>query len=406
MIVSAARIVTPSAVLEPGSLVIHGDRISAIEPARRSADYAYDAHAIVPGFVDVHVHGVDGADALGSPDGVLRMATALPKYGVAAFCPTSIACAPAELRAMLAAVSRLRRDRPPGTARVLRAHLESNFINADYCGAQPRGCLRFPPPVYVEQGIETARTHHRTTAATPSNDDFDGHDVLREIEAAPDAVGIVTLAPELPGALDLIRSLTAAGYRVSIGHSAATFDEGLAGVDAGARHATHLFNRMPPFSHRAPGLVGAVFEREEVTAELIADGHHVHPATARVAIRALGVHRTLAITDGTALAGLPSGSVATIGFRRITAGTDVARLEDGTWAGSVLTMDQAFRNVVERFGLGLVEAALLCSTNPARAAGASELGMLAPGSAACFAVLDAELRVVQTFVDGVPVLPQ
>jgi N-acetylglucosamine-6-phosphate deacetylase len=259
--------------------------------------------------------------------------------------------------------------------------------------------------VYVEQGVELARTHRGTTGATPSNAEFDGRDVLGEIEAAPDAVGIVTLAPELPGALDLIRSLTAAGHRVSIGHSAATFDEGLAGIDAGARHATHLFNRMPPFSHRAPGLVGAIFEREEVTAELIADGHHVHPATARVAIRALGVHRTLAITDGTALAGLPSGSVATIGSRRITAGPDVARLEDGTWAGSVLTMDRAFRNVVERFGLGLVEAALLCSANPARAAGASELGRLVPGSPACFAVLDADLRVVQTFVDGVPVLP-
>lgn len=410
MIVSASRIVTPGAVLERGTLVVENGCITAVEAVRRPADHSYDNHVIVPGFVDVHVHGVEGADALATADGVERMAAVLPKYGVTAFCPTSIACPPAELGTMLAAVLRLRADRPVRRARVLRAHLESNFINPEYCGAQPRSCLRLPAS-YAPQ--ETRRPGDQRLdppgrARRGSRDrepDFTGEDVLREIAAARDAVGIVTLAPELPGALDLIRALNAAGHRVSLGHSAATFEEGLEGIDAGARHATHLFNRMPPFSHRTPGLVGAVFERPEVTAELIADLHHVHPVVARAAIRGLGVERAIAITDGTALAGLPPGASARIGSRQITAGPDVARLDDGTWAGSVLTMDAAFRNVVHRFGCGLAEAVRLCATNPARAAGALGSGALEPGAEADFVVLDEALQVVQTFIAGEPALP-
>ena len=191
---------------------------------------------------------------------------------------------------------------------MLPAHLESNFINPDFNGAQPLECLRLP------------RGHARAEG------EFSGAEILEEIAAARPDVGIVTVAPELDGALDLIRDLASHGHHVSLGHSGATYDEAIAGIDAGARQATHLFNRMPPLGHRAPGLAGAVLDHDDVVAELICDGVHVHPAMMRVAIAAKRPSRIMAITDGTAGSGLPRGSRTIIGGRRITVG-DVAR----TW---------------------------------------------------------------------------
>jgi N-acetylglucosamine-6-phosphate deacetylase len=161
---------------------------------------------------------------------------------------------------------------------------------------------------------------------------------------------------------------------------------------------------MPPFSHRDPGLVGAILDRPEVMAELIVDGHHVHPAVGRVAQRALGPDRVMAITDGTAVSGLPPGTVAHLGSSRIVAGADVARLEDGTWAGSRLTMDGAFRNLVRLFGSSILESAKACSTNPARALSAPNGDGIVPGGLADLVILGPDLQVVQTYIAGQPVL--
>jgi N-acetylglucosamine-6-phosphate deacetylase len=385
---SGARIVARGAVLDAGTLVVDGSLIADVEPRTRPADHRLDGHLIVPGFVDVHVHGVAGLDVLASEDGVERVAAVLPRYGVTSFCPTTVACRPESLARMLTQVAQARRERREGSARVLGAHLESNFINPEYRGAQPLACLRSPAD-------QTARGRDDGAGA------FGAGDVLDVIGADTAEIAIVTLAPELDGGLELVRTLTAAGHRVSLGHSAATYAEGLDAIDAGARHATHLFNRMPPFSHREPGLVGAILDRAEVTPELIVDGYHVHPAAARAVLRALGPDRALAITDGTAASGLPEGSVAHLGSERLTVGPHVALLDDGTWAGSKLTMDGALRNLVNVFGCSLPDAVRLVAANPARALGAHEAGTLEPGTAADFLVLDADLRIVQTYIDGV-----
>ena len=208
------------------------------------------------------------------------------------------------------------------------------------------------------------------------------------------------MAPELPGGIDLVRSLTAAGHRVALGHSGSDYETAIAAIDAGARHATHLFNRMTAMTHRAPGLPGAVLAREEVTVELICDGYHVHPSMCRVAVAAKGPEGVMAITDATSGAGLAPGSKARLGRRQIEVGQQAAFLADGTLAGSTLTMDRAFRNVVTRFGGSLVDAALLCSTSPARALGLSGFGVLADGAAADVVVLDRAFRVVRTFIGG------
>jgi N-acetylglucosamine-6-phosphate deacetylase len=171
-------------------------------------------------------------------------------------------------------------------------------------------------------------------------------------------------------------------------------------IDAGATRATHLFNRMTPMTHRKPGLPGAILSREEVAAELICDGHHVHPSMCRLAIRAKGVGGVMAVTDGTAGSGLPVGSTARLGGRPIRVGERTALLPDGTIAGSTLTMDRAFATIVAGFRLGVIEAAMLCSTTPARRLGLTDVGALVEGHRADVVVLDRAFRVSRTFIDG------
>jgi N-acetylglucosamine-6-phosphate deacetylase len=230
--------------------------------------------------------------------------------------------------------------------------------------------------------------------------EFSGRDILDVIEARQADVGIVTVAPEIDGALELIPRLVRAGHRVSLGHSAADYDQAVAAIDAGARHATHLFNRMTPITHRAPGLAGAVLSHDEVKAELICDGFHVHAAMSRLAIAAKGVDGVMAITDGTAGAGLPPGSMTRLGGRPIRVSDQAALLEDGTLAGSTLTMDRAFRNIVTMFHASIVQAAIMCSTTPARALGLTRFGVIAEGNVADLVVLDRAFRVTRTFIEG------
>jgi N-acetylglucosamine-6-phosphate deacetylase len=361
-------------------VVLEGERIVELTSGPRelsSQETRVDVSGllIVPGFVDVHVHGVLGVDVMDGPDAVRTVARELTRFGVTAFCPTSIACSPEALAAFLEAVSAARMTAAPGAARVLPAHLESSFINPAYCGAQPAEWLRTFDPDEDLRGISPLRSF-----------------------LSPD-VGILTMAPEMPGGMDLLRAAVKAGLRVSLGHSGATFDQAREAIAAGARHATHLFNRMSPMSHRDPGLVGAVLASEDVAAEIIGDGHHVHPAVARVAIAAKGPGRVMAITDGTAGSGLPVGATARLGRRRITV-SEVARLDDGTLAGSVATMDRVFSTLVVSAGLSLVEAAQICSTTPARELGLTGQGVIGAGSLADLAVLTPDLRVTQTWVGG------
>jgi N-acetylglucosamine-6-phosphate deacetylase len=368
-----------------------GDRIAEIAPALRRASAAtvidVQDNFIVPGFIDVHVHGVEGFDSLDAQQPIAHIASRLPRYGVTAFCPTTVACEPDALTAVLNAVAGARLSPIRGAARVLPAHLESNFINPEFKGAQPSACLRLPNDERREGT-------------------FTGCDILNVIDARAADVGIVTLAPEVDGVIDLIPGLVRAGQRVSLGHSGADLEQSLAAIDAGARHATHLFNRMTAITHRAPGLAGAVLSHDAVTAELICDGFHVHPAMCRVAIAAKGVDGVMAITDGTAGAGLSPGTLTRLGGRTIRVSDQAALLEDGTLAGSTLTMDRAFRNIVTMFGMSITEAATMCSTTPARALGLTGFGVLAEGSVADFVVLDRAFRVVRTFIAGEQVYPR
>ena len=396
ILLSGAEIVMPDRVLSPGTLVLDGGRIVEIKSGGSAAgpatNFAFQGHYIVPGFIDVHVHGVDGLDVLGGGAVVSDIARRLPRFGVTAFCPTTVACAPVALRAVLEQVRQARETPIPNASRVLPAHLESNFISQEYNGAQPLGCLRNPRLALANW--KQVRTQD------DREDEFDGADVLREIERGAPDIAIVTVAPEIDGGLDLVHWLTDRGIRVSLGHSGAKYDEAQAAIAAGATHATHLFNRMPQLNHRQPGLVGAILQAEEVAAEVICDGIHVHPALVRMAISAKRPARMIAITDGTAGAGLPRGARAQLGGQSITVGDAAAYLPDGTLAGSVITMNRAFEMLVTRVGVSPVDAATMCATTPARELGLVGHGIIAPGAVADLVVLDASFSVVQTYVAG------
>jgi N-acetylglucosamine-6-phosphate deacetylase len=380
IVLSDADLVLAPGVSSPATVIIEGDRIADVVSGARRADFTaqytdLSGYFVMPGFVDVHVHGVEGADVLDGGDALTKISVALTKYGVTAFCPTTVACSVGVLERTLDAVHDLRRQPAVRGAQVIGAHLESNFVNPDYKGAQPEDYL-YP---------------------TSSED---GDRILREIARSRQSVSIVTLAPELDGALNVVRTLVAADVRVSLGHSGASFEVAQAAIDAGARHATHLFNRMRPLHHRDPGLAGAVLTRAEVIAEIVCDGVHVHSPMIRLAIAAKGLDRIMAITDGTAASGLTEGGVASLGGRRICARDGAAYLDDGTLAGSVATMDRVFRFLVRQVGLSPGEASQICSASPAAALGLRDRGAIVKGAVADLVVLDRELTVKQTYVAG------
>jgi N-acetylglucosamine-6-phosphate deacetylase len=393
-LLTGADLVLPDRVAANHTLVIEDGRIADITTGLRTVAAGerridLTGHLIVPGFVDVHVHGVLGRDVQDGAGSIAAIAADLPRFGVVAFCPTTVACSPQDLATVLAEVRALRAAPAVGSARVLPAHLESNFINPEFCGAQPIGCMRTPPTAWV----------HRPGANVRSSADFTADEVMDVIFGFRPDVSIMTIAPELTNGIDFVRALAKAGIIVSLGHSAANYEQALEAIAAGARHATHLFNRMTPMSHRDPGMVGAVLGSDDVAAELICDGRHVHPAVMRVAVGAKTASRVMAITDGTAGSGLPRGSEARLGGRTIIV-EDVARLEDRTMAGSVLTMDRAFACLVGEAGAGLVDGARMCATTPASELGLQGHGVLAVGAAADAVVLDAKLTVRQTWISG------
>ena len=407
IVLSGAELVLPDRILTPGTLVIEDGRIADIRPGGAQGRmpsghspslFAFHGHYIVPGFIDVHVHGVDGVDSLDGDAAVRAIAARLPRYGVTAFCPTTVACAPEALRRVLDQVrsARAKRRRPALGARAARASREQLHQPriprrpADGMPAQSargagggRGRTGAERQEGAERRAEFARAGHpaRDRARGAGRRHRDARAGARR-RARSRALGVGSRPSRVARPFG------------------ATYDEALAAIAAGARHATHLFNRMPPLGHRAPGLAGAVLQTDEVAAELICDGFHVHPAIVRMAIAAKRPSRVIAITDGTAASGLPVGRRARLGGQPITVGESAAFLDDGTLAGSVLTMDRAFQTLVGRIGLSPVDAATLCATTPARELGLVGHGVLAPEAVADLVVLDAQFSVVQTYIAG------
>ena len=320
---------------------------------------------VVPGFIDLHVHGGGGADTMQAGNAIDTIARTHARHGTTALLATTMTAPQGDIENALRALAPACATRSEGAARVLGVHLEGPYISPDRLGAQP------------------------AFAAPPS-----AEGVLALAALAP--IRVVTLAPELPGALEATLALVAAGIRVQIGHSAASYEQACAGLHAGASGFTHLFNAMSGLHQRAPGAVGAALAHA-VHAELIPDLLHVHPGAMRAALRAIpGLY---CVTDATAAAAMPDGDYQ-LGRHVVTKCGAGVRLADGTLAGSTLTMDQALRNLVEALGLGLREASERVSTHAARYLGLADRGVLAVGATADMVVLDARLRLRQVIVEG------
>jgi N-acetylglucosamine-6-phosphate deacetylase len=379
----ATAIVGGTAVLPerevPGSLVLLDEgRIAYAGPRDdgRIPAGAVRADAaglfVLPGLIDTHVHGTHGDDVMRcGPEGIRRIAARFLRYGTTAWLPSTLSARHDELlRTVRWCVEA---QRVPGEgAEVVGLHVEGPYINVRRKGAQPAEGIRDP--------------------------DFD--EVRELLDAAEGQVRVMTLAPELPGGLELIRLLAAEGIVPSIGHTDATYDEALAGIQAGATHATHLFNAMRPMHHRDPGVIAACLNEPAVLAEVIADGVHLHPHVVRLALRTKGPERTALITDAFSATGLPEGE-HTLGPHRVFVRGALCTLADGTIAGSILTMERAVANAVRFAGVTLPEAVRMASLVPARVAGCAERkGSLEAGKDADVTLLDAEFRCRATWVGG------
>lgn len=360
-------------VLTPGGFVdgaLHIDaqgRIAGIDgvPVDEAQARAGGKPLLLPGFIDLHVHGGGGRDVMEGGDAGLQVARRHTRHGTTALLATTMTAPFDDLERALAPLGALCRDGAPGAARVLGVHLEGPYINPAKLGAQPD----YARPVSLDE--------------------------LRRLDAlAP--VKLLTLAPEVPGHLDAIESLCAAGYRVQVGHTGGSYDDGVQALRRGARGFTHLFNAMTPLHHRLPGMVGAALAHASY-AEIIPDLLHVHPGAIRVALRSIPC--LYCVTDSTAATGMPDGEYR-LGRQPVTKCLGGVRLADGTLAGSTLTMDRALRNLVDVVGLDLADASRRVSTHAADFLGLVDRGRLAPGAWADVVVLDSALQVREVLLQG------
>ena len=321
---------------------------------------------IAPGFVDLQVNGFAGHDAAAGADAIAAISNALPATGVTAFLPTIIS-APVEVGAEFAAAVGAAAEATG--ARVLGAHIEGPFLNPSFRGA-----------------------HRRSHLAEPTAANVDA--VLR---ARP---RLITLAPELPGALLAIERMHGAGIVVAAGHTGADFEQGRKAIAAGVRFATHVYNAMPPVHHRRPGVALALLLDPRVTTGLIADGEHVHPSVCEQLVRVKGPSRIALTTDQTSAAGAPAGTYELSG-RPVHSDGRVVRLEDGTLAGSAAAMPDLLRLMSRLPGMTPRRAVSLASIVPARVLGERRLGRIGEGACADLVILDAEMRPRLTMIRGV-----
>ena len=372
----AIRIVTdrlfgPGPMKGTFAVDVEGGRIASVSPwdGRGGEEGIFDLRGLLvsPGLVDIHTQGAEGASTFdGREEAIEAMSEALAKRGVTSFMATTFA-----VEEMVRAAARAARKRLPG-ARCLGVYLETPFVNPKRRGGILERFIEPPDLSRLKQILEWAEG------------------MLR----------FCVVAPELPGAMEVIRALVQCGVKPTLGHTDATYEEAVRGFEAGIRHVTHLFNAMRGFHHRDPGPAVAALERPDVTVEIICDGVHLHPATVRLAVKAAGPGRVALITDASRAAGMPDG-VYEYGGKKVVVKGKECRAEDGTLSGSVIFLNEAVRNVQKFAGVSLGEALVMATLTPARAAGVdNSAGRIAPGYRADIAAFDDGMRCRFCMVGG------
>lgn len=373
-IIVEGTLVTPQQTLQDHSLIVEDGTVVALVPGRPQIggdDRVIEAAGrfVIPGMIDVHVHGSAGQDTMDATQGAIHgMARFLAQHGVTAYLPTTITAPRDTTGKAIENVAGC--PQPENGARHLGVHLEGPYLNAEYKGAQPAAHLRPPDEAEYMAWLEK------------------------------EVVRLITVAPELGGASALIEEGVKRGVAFAVGHSGASYEQVLAAVGRGLRQSTHTYNGMLGMHHRSPGTAGAVLSDDRIYAQVIADGVHVHPAMIDLLIRAKGWQRTILITDAIRAAGLEDGQYD-LGGEAIAVENGIARTSEGNLAGSTLTMDGALRNVMAFAGLSLAQVVAMATYVPAEAIGlAGKKGVLAPGADADVVLLDEDLQVKLTMVGG------
>ncbi len=382
-VILADRALTPHEEIADAALVVRDGKIVQIGP-RAAVTIPPDAPVreargmtLVPGFVDVHIHGAAGHDVMEAiPESLAAIASFTASHGTTSLVATTVTASKAETCRAASGIaawmkSEASRTLDEGRAEILGIHFEGPFISAARRGVHPPQWIAAPNVALLDEFLS----------------------------AASGAARILTLAPELPGALDLIARARAAGVVVSLGHTDATFAQAGDAIARGARHAAHVFNAMRPFAHRETGVLGAVLTAPEVTAELIADGVHVDDAAIRILLAAKGPRGVVLVSDGTSATGMPDGRYR-LGTMEVAVSGGIARNAEGKLAGSTLTLDRALRHMLA-LGFPLPDALAMLTANPARLLGLERRkGALAPGADADLVLLDAQMHVASVFTRG------
>ena len=385
----ASRILTPHEEIGDGVIIVEGSQITAvghrdeIRIPSGALDYVATGLTIAPGFVDLHIHGAGGHDVMEAEKGALdRITSTVARYGTTSIVATTVT-APLEptCRSLEGIAGYIRSHEPQAengrlAAEILGIHLEGPFINPARRGVHPLNAI-------VEPSVDTLN---------------------KFLGASDGLVKILTLAPELPGATQVIEAAVSAGVVAAMGHTDADYEQARVAIGAGARHAVHTYNAMRPFSHRDPGILGAIMTDPEVTAEIIADGVHVAVAAIQVLLGVKGFDTVLLVSDGIAATGMRDGTYR-LGNFEVNVKDGVARNSEGKLAGSTLTLDRALRNSVA-LGVPLIDAIRMATLHPARRLGlGGKKGVIATGADADLVALTPDLRIAGVMTRGVG-LPQ
>lgn len=380
----ASRILTPQEEISDAVILVDGSKITAIghrdeiQVPPDAVHYASPGSTVVPGFVDIHIHGAGGHDVMeGTARALDKVTETVARHGTTSILATTVTAPVEDTCKSLEGIARYVRnhEQPQESgklaAEILGVHLEGPFISKAQRGVHPVDSLVKPSVEILEQFMK----------------------------AADGLVRIVTTAPELPGAIKMIEYAAAAGLVPAMGHTDADYDQARAGIQAGARHSVHTFNAMRPFEHRDPGVLGAILTDPEVTAEVIADGHHVAGPAIQILMGTKGFETVILISDGIAATGMRDGTYP-LGNFKVTVKDGVCRNEEGKMAGSTLTLDRALRFVVG-LGVPFADAVRMATIQPARRIGvAGKKGILAPGCDADLVVLTPDLRVEGVMTRG------
>lgn len=354
------------------NVFVSGSKITEISKRQPEDETVIDAKGryVSPGFIDVHSHGRGGSDTMYPTfDDINTITTASIKTGVTSILPTTMTMSVEDTYAAIKNVAE-NIDKVDGS-KILGVHMEGPFFNKKYKGAQPEEFMIEP----------TVENYHALTG------EYDW------------AVKKLSLAPEREGCTPLIEYLVKEGVTVSIGHTDATYDQAVAGINAGATSGTHTYNAMTPLTHRNPGVVGAIMSHDQVYAELILDGIHVSFPAAKVLLKVKGLDKVMLITDSIEASGLPDGQYK-LGNQPVYVKDNAARLKDGTLAGSILALNDAVKNAYKNLDLTIYEAVNLASYNPAKNLNLIDLGEIAVNKTADIIMFDDDIRVDFAMVDG------